>query len=58
MNKVQVKGAINETEGKVKQVTGSLVGNKDLEEKGKVQKNVGKVQGQFGDLKDKLKKGN
>ena len=58
MNKDQVKGAINETEGKVKQVTGNLVGNKDLEEKGKVQKNVGKVQGQFGDLKDKLKKGN
>ena len=28
MNKDQVKGAIEETKGKVKQVTGKLVGNK------------------------------
>ena len=49
MNKNQVKGRIKEAEGKVKEVTGQVVGNKSLEEKGKVQAG-------YGDLKDDLKK--
>lgn len=56
MNKAQVKGRIKEAEGTVKEVTGNIVGNKTLEEKGKVQKVVGKVQAGLGDLKDDLKK--
>jgi len=43
--------------GKVKQVTGAVVGNKTLEEKGKVQKAAGKVEAGIGDLKEDLKKG-
>ena len=38
MNKDQVKGRVEEVKGKIKQVTGAVVGNKTLEEKGKVQK--------------------
>ena len=38
MNKDQVKGRVEEAKGKVKEVTGKIIGNKDLEEKGKVQK--------------------
>ena len=38
MNKDQVKGRVKEAEGKIKEVAGKLVGNEDLEAKGKVQK--------------------
>ena len=56
MDKNQVKGRIKEAEGKAKEITGKIVGNKRLEEKGKAQKTVGKVQAGYGDLKDDLKK--
>jgi uncharacterized protein YjbJ (UPF0337 family) len=57
MNNDQVKGRIKEAKGKAKQVAGNVVGNKKLEEKGKLQKDVGKVQAGYGDLKHDLKKG-
>ena len=41
INKDQVKGRVNEAEGKVKEVAGQLVGNETLEQKGKVQKILG-----------------
>jgi uncharacterized protein YjbJ (UPF0337 family) len=55
MNKDQVKGHIEEAKGKVKEVAGNLVGNDDLELKGKIQKSGGKVQAAYGDLKEDLK---
>ena len=58
MNKDQAKGRIEEAKRKVKEVAGKMVGNETLEQKGKVQKAVGKVQAGYGDLKDALKKGN
>lgn len=57
MNKDQVEGRIKEAQGKVKQVTGKIVGNKTLEEKGKDEKAAGNVQADYGDLKNDLKKG-
>ncbi|GAC1412830.1 MAG: hypothetical protein NVSMB6_14740 [Burkholderiaceae bacterium] len=57
MNNDQVKGRIKEAQGKAKEVAGNLVGNKKLEEKGKMQKQFGKVQAGYGDLKNDLKKG-
>ena len=57
MNKDQVKGRIEEMKGKVKQVMGRIVGNKTLEQKGKIGKTVGSVQASYGDLKDDVKKG-
>jgi uncharacterized protein YjbJ (UPF0337 family) len=56
MNKDQVKGRIKEARGKVKEITGKIVGNKTMEEKGMVQKTVGKVQAGFGDFKEEIKK--
>jgi uncharacterized protein YjbJ (UPF0337 family) len=56
MNKDQVKGRLKVTQGKIKEVTGNIVGNKKLEEKGKLQGVVGKIQSGYGDLKEDLKK--
>jgi uncharacterized protein YjbJ (UPF0337 family) len=55
MNKDQAKGRLKEAEGKVKEVAGNLVGNDNLELKGKIQKSGGKVQANYGDLKEDLK---
>ena len=56
INKDQVKGRVEEVKGKVKEVAGKIVGNKDLEEKGKAQKIGGEVQADYGDLKEDVKK--
>jgi uncharacterized protein YjbJ (UPF0337 family) len=56
MNKDQVKGHVEEVKGKVKEVAGNIVGNDELELKGNIQKNDGKVQAAFGDLKEEVKK--
>ena len=56
MNKDQVNGRVEEAKGKVKEVAGKMVGNEKLELKGKIEKNVGKVQAGLGDLKNDLKK--
>lgn len=55
INKDQVKGKTNEVKGKVKEVAGDLVGNEKLEEKGKIQKNLGKAQAKYGDVKEAVK---
>ncbi len=55
MNKDQAKGHLEEAKGKIKEVAGKLVGNDDLELKGKIQKSGGKVQATYGDLKNDLK---
>jgi uncharacterized protein YjbJ (UPF0337 family) len=57
MNKEQVKGRIEEGSGKVKEVAGKLVGNKDLELRGNIQKNVGRARAGLGDLREDVKKG-
>lgn len=56
MNKDQVKGRGTEAKGKVKEVAGKAVGNKELEYKGKAEKHVGKAQGAYGDVKRDVKK--
>jgi uncharacterized protein YjbJ (UPF0337 family) len=55
INKDQIKGRVKEAEGKIKEVSGALVGNKKLEAKGKVQKNLGKAQAKYGDIKRDVK---
>ena len=42
--------------GKVKEVAGHVVGNKEVEVKGKVEKNAGKVKATVGDIKQDIKK--
>jgi len=55
MNKEQVKGRYEEAKGAVKEAAGKVVGNEELEIKGNVQKNAGKVQAGLGDLKEEIK---
>ncbi|MGB7740293.1 MAG: CsbD family protein [Steroidobacteraceae bacterium] len=55
VNKDQIKGRTKEAKGKVKEVTGSLVGDAKLETRGKIEKNLGKVQAKIGDIKQDLK---
>lgn len=55
MNKDQVKGRVEQVKGQVKETTGKVVGKNDLQEKGKLQKDVGKIRSGFGDLKEDLK---
>lgn len=56
MNKEQTRGRIDQATGSIKEATGKLVGNKELEQKGKQEKVEGKVQAAYGDLKSDLKK--
>jgi uncharacterized protein YjbJ (UPF0337 family) len=53
MNKDQIKGRVEE--GKVKEATGVLLDDEALELEGNIQKNVGKAQSGFGDLKKDIK---
>ncbi len=55
VNKDQVKGRVNEAEGKIKEAAGKLVGNEKLEAKGKVQKVLGQAQAKYGDVKQDVK---
>ncbi|MBS1138671.1 MAG: CsbD-like protein [Proteobacteria bacterium] len=55
MNKDQAEGRLEEAKGRVKEVAGKLVGNDELEVKGKIQKSGGKAQAAYGDLKEDVK---
>lgn len=55
MNKNQIKGRIEQAKGQMKQVTGRIVGNNELEQKGRTQKAGGKVQSGYGDVKKDIK---
>lgn len=56
MNKDQVEGRVEQSKGKIKEVTGNIIGDKQMEIQGNIQKNVGKAQAGFGDLKEEIKK--
>jgi uncharacterized protein YjbJ (UPF0337 family) len=56
INKDQIKGHTNEAVGKVKEIVGAVVGNKELEVKGTIQKNTGIVQAKIGDVKSSIAK--
>jgi uncharacterized protein YjbJ (UPF0337 family) len=55
INKEQVTGRVEEAKGAIKEATGKLVGDKTLEAKGNIQKNLGKVQAKFGGVKQDAK---
>ncbi len=55
MNKNQIKGRIEQATGQVKQVAGRLVGKRELEQKGRIQKAGGKIQSEYGDVKEDIK---
>ena len=55
MNKAQVAGRVEEAKGKIKEVTGKVVGNEKLQSKGLGDQAAGKVQKTYGDVKEKTK---
>jgi uncharacterized protein YjbJ (UPF0337 family) len=56
INKDQVKERGTETRGKLEEAVGNAVGDKDLEARGSILKNIGTVQAKMGDVKDPIKK--
>lgn len=57
MNKDQIKGRMEEVAGATKKVTGKIVGNRKLEQKGRVEEVGGKARAGYGNAKDELQKG-
>jgi uncharacterized protein YjbJ (UPF0337 family) len=55
MNSDQVKGHIEAAKGKVKEVVGIVVGNKEMEQMGKKENAMGKNQVKKGDIKESKK---
>jgi uncharacterized protein YjbJ (UPF0337 family) len=55
MNKDQVKGRVEEMKGSIKEATGKVAGDKTLEAKGNIQKNLGKAQEKYGDVKQDVR---
>jgi uncharacterized protein YjbJ (UPF0337 family) len=56
MNKDQIEGRKKEITGKIKEVAGNIIGDKTMEAKGKLKKQVGKAQAGYGDVKADVKK--
>jgi uncharacterized protein YjbJ (UPF0337 family) len=56
MNKDQVKGRVEQAKGSVKETTGKVVGNPNLQDEGALDKAAGKAQATYGDAKEKVKK--
>lgn len=56
MNKNQVKGHASEAKGKIKEIVGKVVGDKTMEYEGNIEKQGGKVEAKYGDLKSDIKK--
>lgn len=56
MNKDQIKGKTKEVKGDIKESAGKAFGNKEMENKGKVENAAGKVQKGYGDAKEEIKK--
>ena len=57
MNKDQAKGQLKQVKGQVKEAAGKLLGDKTMENKGKAQNVVGKIQETYGDAKNEIIKG-
>jgi uncharacterized protein YjbJ (UPF0337 family) len=55
MNKDQVKGRVEQAKGSIKETTGKVVGNPNLQGEGAVDKAAGKAQANYGDVKEKVK---
>ena len=55
MNKDQVKGRVEQAKGTVKEATGKVMNDRDLQAEGQVDKTAGKVQADYGDVKEKAK---
>ena len=57
MNKDQVKGDIKQAKGQVKETAGKILGDKTLENRGKLKNIEGRFQKSYGDVKQAINKG-
>ncbi len=55
MNKKQIKSRVKAVEGRIKEVTGKLVGNKAMEKKGVAEKNAADKKVLYEDLKEDIR---
>ncbi|AKJ31785.1 CsbD family protein [Caldimonas brevitalea] len=55
MNRDQLKGRMEQAKGKTKEMAGRATDDLSLEAKGRVQKNVGDMRGDYGDAKERAK---
>lgn len=55
IDKDQVKGRTATTKGGLKEAAGRLTGDRKLEVRGNLQKNVGKLRAKYGDAKQGMK---
>ena len=55
MNEDQSKGTFQKAKGKVREVTGTVTGDRSMEAKGKVEQAGGTVRKEYGDLKEKFR---
>ena len=51
-----IEGNVHEVKGKIKQETGKVIGNPDLEAEGKTENLAGKVQKKVGQVKEVFEK--
>jgi uncharacterized protein YjbJ (UPF0337 family) len=55
INKDQVEGRIEEAKGAIKESTGKVIDDKGMEIEGNIQRNLGKAQAGYGDIKQDIK---
>jgi len=55
MDKDQIRGAVDQAKGTVKEAAGKTIGNKKMEDEGVVDKLTGKVESAVGDAKETLR---
>jgi uncharacterized protein YjbJ (UPF0337 family) len=56
MNKKQIKGRVKAVKGRIKEATGKLIGNKAMQRKGLVERNVAEKKVLYEDLKADFRK--
>jgi uncharacterized protein YjbJ (UPF0337 family) len=56
MNKKQIKGRVKAVQGRIKEATGKLVGNKAMERKGAAEKGAADKKVLYEDLKEDFRK--
>jgi uncharacterized protein YjbJ (UPF0337 family) len=55
MNKDRIEGSAQQAKGKVKEMTGKVLGDAKLQAEGKADKGAGKVKNAIGGVKDALR---
>ena len=56
MKEEKVRNKFKEISGHAKEVVGKIIGDKQLEVEGNVQKNVSKINASYNDIKDSIRK--